>query len=60
MTGSWKTTTAAAASAFFGFVLFTPESFVAYPWLIALSKYAFLGGLVAFGISAKDFDRTGK
>lgn len=60
MTGSWKSTVAGAFTAFFGFVLFSPENFIAYPWLIALSKYAFLGGLGALGIVTKDFNVSGK
>jgi hypothetical protein len=59
MDRSWKSTIAGAIVAFFGFVLFTPETFAAYPWLIALSKFAFLGGLAALGIVTKDFNVTG-
>lgn len=54
MIGSWRTTVIGAATAFFGFVLFSPESFTAFPWLIALAKYAFLGGLAGLGIAARD------
>lgn len=60
MTGSYKSTLAGAFTAFFGFVLFSPENFMAYPWLIALAKYAFLGGLAGMGILSKDFDISGK
>ena len=40
------------ATAFFGFVVFSPETFAHAPWLIALSKFAMAGGLAALGISA--------
>lgn len=59
MTGSWKSTVLGAATAFFGFVLFSPETFQAYPALIALAKYAFLGGLAGLGIVSKDFNVSG-
>jgi uncharacterized membrane protein len=36
----------------FGFVVFSPETFSAVPWLIALSKFAMAGGLAALGIAA--------
>jgi hypothetical protein len=58
--GSWKTTVIGAATAFFGFVLFSPETFAQWPWLLALSKYAFLGGLAGFGVVAKDFNVSGR
>jgi hypothetical protein len=51
---NWRTTTAAAVTAFFGFVLFSPETFAHFPWLLALAKYGFAGGLASFGIAAKD------
>lgn len=60
MRGSWKSTLAGSFTAFFMFVLFTPETFQQYPWLIALSKFAAIGGLAAMGIVGKDFDQTGK
>lgn len=59
MTGSWRTTVSSAVTAFFGFVLFSPQNFAAYPWLVDLAKYAFLGGLVGMGIFSKDFNVTG-
>ena len=60
MNGSWKTTVIAAATAFFGFVLFSPDTFAGALWLVALSKYAFLGGLAGMGIASKDFNVSGK
>lgn len=57
MTGSWKTTVIGSATAFFAFVLFSPETFIAFPWLIALSKFAVCGGLAGLGIAAADFNR---
>lgn len=48
------TTAFGIASAFFAFVLFSPE--IAWPiWLVSLSKFALVGGLAGLGISAKDF-----
>jgi hypothetical protein len=55
---SWKTTAAAVVSALAGFVLFSPSYFP--PWAVDLAKYAMVGGLAAFGIFAKDYNRTGK
>lgn len=49
---NWKTTATAAATAVFGFVLFSPAYFP--PWMVDLSKYAMLGGMAALGIAAKD------
>jgi hypothetical protein len=59
MTGSYKTTLIGAATAFFGFVLFSPEHFTQWPWLLDLSKYAFLGGLASLGVASKDFNVSG-
>jgi hypothetical protein len=53
MLTSWQPTAAAIVTAFFGFVLFSPELFQGCDWLIALSKYGAAGGLVALGLSAK-------
>lgn len=50
----WKTTAAAAVTAFFGFVLYSPETFAALPILKAIAGYAAIGGLVTFGIVAGD------
>lgn len=41
-----------ALSAFLGFVLFAPELFP--PWLLALAKYAAIGGTAGLGIWARD------
>lgn len=60
MTGSWKTTVIGAATAFFGFVLFSPELFQQWPALIAISKYAVIGGWAGLGIAAKDFNVSGR
>jgi hypothetical protein len=54
MLTNWKTSLAGVATAFFGFVLFSPECFTRRPVLIALSKYAIAGGLASMGILAKD------
>jgi hypothetical protein len=59
MKGSWKSTVAGAFTAFFMFVLFSPQTFQAWPWLIELAKFAAIGGLAAMGILGKDFDKTG-
>jgi hypothetical protein len=60
MTRSWKSTLMGAITAFFAFVLFSPETFPAFPWLIALAKFAVVGGLAGMGIVGKDFNVTGK
>jgi len=52
---NWRTTAAGIATAFFGFVLFSPETFSAWPWLISIAKYATAGGLVSMGLLGKDF-----
>lgn len=51
---NWRTSTAAITAAMLGFVGMSPEFFAHWPLLIAIAKYASLGGLVAFGITAKD------
>jgi hypothetical protein len=51
---NWKTTASAAFTAAFMFVLFAPEHFAAWPWLISLAKFASIGGPVAFGIVSRD------
>lgn len=56
---NWKTTLAGAFTAFFGFVVFSPDTFSAVPWLVGLAKYAAAGGLLAIGIAAKDSNVTG-
>lgn len=51
---NWRTSASALAAAALGFVAMSPEFFAHWPLLIAVAKYAALGGLVAFGVSAKD------
>ncbi len=57
---NWKTTASALFTAFFLFVLFAPEHFAAWPWLISLAKFAAAGGLVTFGVLAKDHNVSGE
>lgn len=59
---SWKTTTASAVTALTSFVLFSHElHMVVWPqWSLAMAMFANIGGLAAFGISAKDYNVTGK
>ena len=59
MIGSWKTTVSAAVAAFFGFVLFSPDTFGNLPWLQDLAKFAFLGGLASLGIHSQDVPTKG-
>ena len=54
----WKTTLISAATAFFSFVLFSPEYFPDI--LISVSKFAFAGGLAWLGVSAADYRRARK
>ena len=56
---SWKTTVSAIVTVAAGFVLFSPDLFSDWPWLIELAKYVTLGGLAALGIAAKDSGVTG-
>jgi len=60
MMRNWKTTVIGLVTALFGFVLFAPEHFKAWPWLIDFAKFATAGGLAAMGLFAKDHDVTGK
>lgn len=57
---SWKSTATGLFTAFFAFVYFSPETFAAWPWLIALAKFAVIGGLAAQGVLSKDFNVSGK
>jgi hypothetical protein len=50
----WKSTVAGLLTAFFGFVLFSPEHFQNMPWLIDLAKYGVVGGLASMGIVGRD------
>jgi hypothetical protein len=51
---NWRSTAASLVAAGFGFIAFSPELFAHLPWLLAMSKYIALGGLVSLGISTKD------
>ena len=53
---NWKTTLSGIVAALFGFVLFSPEHFQQWPWLISLAKYACAGGLAALGLMGKDYN----
>lgn len=57
---SWKTTASAVVTAAAGFVLASPELFTKYPWIVAVSKYVGIGGLVSLGVNAKDFNVSGQ
>ena len=57
---SWKTTTAGLVTAVAAFVLFSPETFAAFPWLISLAKFLVVGGAAGLGIAGKDYNVTGK
>jgi len=57
---NWKTTTCAGISAFFMFVLFSPNLFLPWPWVVEVAKFASIGGLLAFGIAAKDYNVSGQ
>lgn len=52
---NWKTAVSGFVTAAFGFVLFSPDLFHSFPWLIELSKYAMVGGLISLGVTAKDY-----
>jgi hypothetical protein len=54
---NWQPTLASLVTAFFGFVAIHPEYF--QPWLVDVAAYAAMGGLVAFGLSAKQHNVTG-
>ena len=49
---NWRSTASAAVTAFFSFVLLHPHYFPA--WLQDAAGYAAIGGLIAFGVTAKD------
>lgn len=61
MGANWKTTLSAAISAGAAFVLFSSEAhFIVWPnWAMAFAAFAAAGGLLAFGVSAKDKQVTG-
>ena len=52
----WKTTLSAGFTAFFGFVLLYPGYFAQI--IQDVAGYAAVGGLIAFGIAAKDRQRS--
>ncbi len=54
---NWKTTLFACITVFFGFVALHPGYF--NPVMADIASYIALGGLAAFGLSAKDNDVTG-
>ena len=53
---SWKTSLLGLIAAFAGFVTFSPDLFVRWPWVVAISKYIMVGGLAGIGFAAKDSD----
>lgn len=55
---NWKTTITALITAFFGFVIASPELFAEFPLLIAVAKYGAAGGLILFGIVSADKNPT--
>ena len=56
---SWKTTISAVVTVLAGFVLFSPETFKTWPVVIEIAKYIAAGGVLALGISSKDYNVTG-
>lgn len=59
---SWKTTSAAAATALFSFILFAQVlHMIDFPqWLLAIVMFAHVGGLMSFGVVAKDYNVSGE
>ena len=57
---NWKTTLASVFTAFFGYVLLYPQNFTAVPWLVHIAGFAAIGGLVTFGITAKQCETPPK
>jgi hypothetical protein len=53
---NWKTSVAGVVTAFFGFVVASPETFSQVPWLVTLAKYAVAGGLASMGLLGKDYN----
>jgi hypothetical protein len=51
---NWKTSVSGIVTAAFGFVVFSPNLFARWPWLVELSKFVMAGGLVSMGLSGKD------
>jgi len=58
---NWKTSLSAIVSAAASFVLFSSMShMIDWPQsVLAIAAFAGAGGLVAFGVSAKDYNVTG-
>ena len=55
---SWKTSVFGIITAFAAFVLFSPETFSQWPWVLQLAKFITVGGLAGMGLAGKDYDRT--
>jgi hypothetical protein len=58
---SWKTSASGLVSALMSFVLFSHVlHMIVWPqWALAIAMFALAGGLLSFGISAKDYNVTG-
>lgn len=57
---NWKTTSASILTAFFLFVASNPNKFGGNDsWLVSVAQFAQYGGLMAFGITAKDYNKSG-
>lgn len=57
---NWKTTVIGLVLSFTGFVAFSPNTFKDKPFLVDICRYITSGGLAALGISAKDYNITGR
>ena len=53
---NWKTTTIGLITAGAAFVLFDPETFARWHWMVTLAKFIMIGGLGGLGVVGKDFD----
>jgi hypothetical protein len=53
---SWKTTACGIVAALAAFVMFSPETFAQWPWVVSLAKFIMVGGLAGLGISSRDVD----
>ena len=51
---SWRTTVFGLITALAGWVVFSPEIFQQWPWVVSLAKYIMLGGIASTGLAAKD------
>jgi hypothetical protein len=54
----WKTSILGIATAFFAFVMFSPQYFA--PVIVDLAKFATIGGLAGLGIAAADSSKAKK